>query len=123
MLRFAESIGGGSNGTATAATTIEVRIGEFLNIVCPKYSLEESSSTIEFHALHRVSKQEFDECKISDINSKHPILKCDRPFETVKYTLYISKFSPVPDAIEFTPGNSYYFICMLYFLSTIKNPN
>ena len=41
----------------------------------------------------------------------HQILRCDKPFENVKYTFYISKFSPVPDAIEFIPGNDYYFIC------------
>jgi len=38
-------------------------------------------------------------------------MKCDKPNENLKYTLYISSFSPVPDALEFTPGKSYYFIC------------
>lgn len=63
----------------------------------------------------KVTKKEYDECRINNIESKKAILRCDRPYENVKYTLYISKFSPVPDAIEFIPGNSYYFICMYIF--------
>lgn len=59
---------------------------------------------------NKVSRKEYDECKIDNIEQRVPILKCDRPYDNVKYTLYISKFSPVPDAIEFTPGSSYYFI-------------
>ncbi|CAF0794935.1 unnamed protein product [Brachionus calyciflorus] len=91
---------------------IEVRIGEFLNIICPKYSSTNTLDTqkAEYHTLYKVSKEEFDECKINNIETRSSILKCDRPYENVKYTLYISKFSPVPDAIEFTPGSSYYFI-------------
>jgi hypothetical protein len=107
---------------------IEVRIGEFLNLVCPKYNLDGISSSsssssssanedydnlIEYHSIYMVTKQEYEECKLNDIESKKPILKCDRPYENLKYTLYISKYSPVPDAIEFIPGNNYYFICKL----------
>lgn len=65
---------------------------------------------IYFHFKIKVSKKEYDECRLNNIHQKVPILKCDRPNENVKYTLYISNFSPVPGAIEFTPGLSYYFI-------------
>ncbi|RMZ96126.1 ephrin-B2 isoform X2 [Brachionus plicatilis] len=90
---------------------IHVRIGEFLNIICPKYSANSlDNDKAEYHVLYQVSKKEYNECKIDNIQQRVPVLKCDRPYENVKYTLYISKFSPVPDAIEFTPGSKYYFI-------------
>ncbi len=57
----------------------------------------------------KVSKEEYDECSIK--HAARTIMKCDKPNENLKYTLYISSFSPVPDALEFTPGKSYYFIC------------
>ncbi len=83
---------------------------------CPKHNViaeysAEYEALIEYHTIYMVSKQEYDECKLNDIESKNPILKCDRPFENLKYTLYISRYSPVPDAIEFIPGKNYYFIC------------
>ncbi len=98
---------------------IDVKLGDFLNIICPTYSFNENpqqqpyamqQKIAEYHTIYRVSRQEYDECKIKHIELKQPILKCDRPSESVKYTLYISKFSPVPDAIEFSPGQEYYFI-------------
>ena len=85
---------------------IQVKLGEFLNIICPHSK--------EYHVLYKVSKEDYDSCSINDFNSLKTILKCDRPNENLKYTLYISSFSPVPDALEFTPGNSYYFICKLF---------
>ena len=60
--------------------------------------------------LNQVNKREYDECSILTNESKKYILRCDKPNESIKYTLYISSFSPVPDAIEFIPGHSYYFI-------------
>lgn len=60
--------------------------------------------------MYLVSKNEYDSCKISNIYTSRQILRCDKPFENVKYTFYISRFSPVPGAIEFIPGNEYYVI-------------
>jgi len=58
-----------------------------------------------------VSKDEYDTCQIKKTSTPvREILRCDKPFENIKYTFYISKFSPVPGAIEFTPGSDYYFI-------------
>lgn len=91
---------------------IDVRLGEFLNIICPKYSINDANNIIEYHSLYQVSKEEYDTCNINlnnNIESKQ-ILLCDKPFDNIKYTLYISQFSPVPNAPEFIPGNSYYFI-------------
>jgi hypothetical protein len=69
-------------------------------------------NSIEYYNLYKVNKDEYESCTLNDINlQQQPILKCDKPYENVRYTLYIAKFSPIPDAIEFIPGNSYYFIC------------
>ena len=113
-----------------------MHLGEFLNIVCPKYSANDdhdnNKSLIEYHTLYKVShsyllsycvqnifisrrikvsKNEYNSCQIQNTVETKQILRCDKPFDSVKYTLYISSYSPVPDAIEFMPGNSYYFIC------------
>ena len=120
-----------SSSSSTDSHTIDVKLGDVLNIMCPRYSpsngIDYETSNIrrnakqvlsinlvnaaEYHAIYRVSKEEHDACRINDIELKQPILRCDRPSENIKFTLYISKFSPVPDAIEFQPGNNYYFIC------------
>jgi hypothetical protein len=107
--------------------TIDVKLGDFLNILCPRYDNSEYAlntnanqqyainpslvKQAEYHTIYMVSKEEYDECLIRDIEHRQPVLRCDRPSENIKYTLYISRFSPIPEAIEFQPGNSYHFIC------------
>ena len=93
---------------------INVKIGEFLNIICPKYVNTDPATRddkIEYHTIYMVTKNEYDDCKLKSTVNHRLLLKCDRPFESLKYTLYISKFSPVPDAIEFVEGHDYYIIC------------
>lgn len=90
---------------------IDVQLGEFLNIHCPVYDFNEKSyKNVEYHTLYMVSKDEYDDCRIKKNSPVRQILRCDKPFENVKYTFYISTFSPIPGAIEFQPGNDYYFI-------------
>ena len=60
--------------------------------------------------MFKVSKEEYEDCRIQKTSPVRQILRCDKPFENVKYTFYISTFSPIPGAIEFQPGNDYYFI-------------
>jgi hypothetical protein len=90
---------------------INVRIGEFLNILCPKYIYDNDDP--EYHSIYMVSKNEYNECNLKQKNKL--LLKCDRPHDSLKYTLYISKFSPVPDAIEFVEGMDYYIMCKCNF--------
>lgn len=91
------------------ALVIHVKIGDFLNIVCPRYDtlLDLNNAELQFNSIYMVSKQEYDACELD-----HPrlLLKCDKPFDNLKYTLYISKYSPVPDAIEFSENRDYYLI-------------
>ena len=98
-----------------------MRIGEFLNIICPKYAQDtEQTEQIEYHTIYMVTRKEFDECQLnSNGNSHRLLLRCDRPFDSLKYTLYISKFSPVPDAIEFTEGKDYFIVCKCFFFFLI----
>ncbi len=101
---------------------INVRIGEFLNIICPKYFQDSQETTqVEYHTIYMVNKHEFDECKLKPtVNTHRLLVRCDRPFDSLKYTLYISKFSPVPDAIEFVEGKDYYIICKSSILLLIS---
>jgi hypothetical protein len=111
--------------------TVDVKLGDFLNIMCPRYNTDNNNNNeysinnnqpyainsrqAEYHAIYMVSREEYETCRIAEIEHRQPVLKCDRPSENVKYTLYISRFSPIPEAIEFQPGNSYHFICKRRF--------
>ena len=59
------------------------------------------------------SKHEFDNCIVNQNNPDTvPILKCDKPNSpnSVKFTIYFVKFSPVPNALEFEEDKEYYFL-------------
>ena len=100
--------------------TLDVQIGEFINFVCPRQETggDAGNAATEYHCIYMVSKHEYDECRVDGLERRKPVLKCDRPHDSLKYTLYISRYSPVPGAIEFMPGSSYYFICKLHTNST-----
>jgi hypothetical protein len=67
-----------------------------------------------YSVIYRVAtKHEFDNCIIDPNNVETvPILKCDKPHmkNTIKFTIYFVKFSPVPNALEFEEGKEYYFL-------------
>lgn len=108
---FKQKIDYGINNLLPHQAVIDVQIGEFLNLICPVYNFNDNEfRNVEYHTLYLVSKTEYDSCKINSIHTARQILRCDKPFENVKYTFYISRFSPVPGAIEFIPGNDYYVI-------------
>lgn len=84
------------------------QIGDNIDLICPK----QDESSAEYLTIYKVAtKEEFDNCYINPNNRQTvPILKCDKPQAAVKFTLFFIKFSPVPFALEFEEGKTYYFL-------------
>ena len=85
-----------------------------LNIICPLYPLETANDTeksvdIERYIIYNVSKEEYDNCMITNQNPKI-IAICDKPYKLLYFTVTFREFSPQPNAVEFKPGHDYYFI-------------
>jgi len=80
-----------------------------INIVCPKYEEGTPKERMERHMIYNVNKEEYDSCMI---HSKNPriIAYCTKPLEASVFTIRFRSFSPMPNALEFHSGQSYYFI-------------
>jgi len=93
--------------------SINARIGDSIDIICPKNEKDIDENELEYSIIYRVgSKFEFDNCLI-DLNNPETIqvFKCDKPkVGPLKYTMFFVKYSPVPFALEFQDDKEYYFI-------------
>lgn len=91
---------------------LNAHIGDSIDLVCPRSSLNDNS--YEYSVIYKVgSKYEFDNCLINPDNYETvPILKCDKinSINSVKFTIYFVKYSPVPNALEFEEDKEYYFL-------------
>ena len=45
------------------------------------------NAATEYHCIYMVSKHEYDECRVDGLERRKPVLKCDRPHDSLKYTL------------------------------------
>lgn len=80
-----------------------------VNIVCPVYKAGVSEAAQEQYIIYSVTKQEYESCRITQPNPKI-IAVCNRPHELMYFTITFRTFSPTPGALEFRPGQSYFFI-------------
>ncbi|RMZ95976.1 Ephrin-B2 [Brachionus plicatilis] len=91
---------------------LNAHIGDSIDLVCPRSSLNDNS--YEYSIIYKVgTKYEFDNCLINPENYETvPILKCDKinSINSVKFTIYFVKYSPVPNALEFEEDKEYYFL-------------
>ena len=79
--------------------------------MCPLYdqrTTPDEEDTEKF-VIYHVKKEEFDTCQIM---SAHPriLAQCDKPYSLRYFTISFRPFSPTPGALEFHPGQDYYFI-------------
>ncbi|CAF0708508.1 unnamed protein product [Brachionus calyciflorus] len=100
-----------SDYTSNYYLKLNAHIGDSIDLVCPRSSLNDN---YEYSIIYKVSsKYEFDNCLINPENYETvPILKCDKvnSANTVKFTIYFVKYSPVPNALEFEEDKEYYFL-------------
>jgi len=73
-----------------------------LNLICPHNSLEQ-------HVIYSVSKEEFDNCRVTNPRPKIVAI-CNKPQEFMYFTITFRSFSPTPGGLEFKPGQNYYLI-------------
>ncbi|MEE6491769.1 hypothetical protein FKM82_016359, partial [Ascaphus truei] len=92
--------------------TVEVRLNDYLDIVCPHY--EESSisgHTVERYTLFLVDEEEYVSCKP---RSKDQVRwECNKPFALhgpEKFSEKFQRFTPFTLGKEFKEGNTYYYI-------------
>ncbi len=64
---------------------------------------------MERFVIYVVNKEEYDTCRIMD---QHPrvIARCTTPHKLQFITISFRSFTPIPGALEYRPGQDYYFI-------------
>ncbi|VDD96290.1 unnamed protein product, partial [Enterobius vermicularis] len=85
---------------------ISVRLFDRVNILCPSPS-QYSSVPYEYTKLYAVSSDGYDVCELQD---EKPVGVCQDPFRQSTISITFRNFSPLPGALEFKPGKSYYVI-------------
>jgi ephrin-B len=80
-----------------------------INIYCPYYTRNTRRQDLEHHLIYNVGKEEFDTCRILSAQPRI-VAYCTQPYEQKIFTLSFRSFSPMPNTMEFHPGQDYYFI-------------
>lgn len=93
--------------------TVEVRINDYLDIICPHYAHGEvSSHAAERYVLYMVEKEDYEVCKPHSFDQLR--WECSRPFAPhapEKFSEKFQRFTPFTLGKEFRQGESYYYIC------------
>lgn len=97
--------------------TVEVRINDYLDIICPHYAHGEvSSHAAERYVLYMVEKEDYEVCKPHSFDQLR--WECSRPFAPhapEKFSEKFQRFTPFTLGKEFRQGESYYYICKYQF--------
>ncbi|XP_022077415.1 ephrin-A1b [Acanthochromis polyacanthus] len=92
--------------------TVEVKINDYLDIVCPHYAHGEvPSHAAERYVLYMVEKEDYDVCKPHSFDQLR--WECSRPFAPhapEKFSEKFQRFTPFTLGKEFRQGERYYYI-------------
>lgn len=105
--------------------TVEVRINDYLDIICPHYAHGEvPSHAAERYVLYMVEKEDYDVCKPHSFDQLR--WECSRPFAPhapEKFSEKFQRFTPFTLGKEFRQGESYYYICkyLIFIFITVYN--
>ncbi|KAM3614870.1 uncharacterized protein V6R79_020160 [Siganus canaliculatus] len=92
--------------------TVEVRINDYLDIICPHYTNGKvSSHAAERYVLYMVEKEDYEVCKPHSFDQLR--WECSRPFALhapEKFSEKFQRFTPFTLGKEFRQGESYYYI-------------
>lgn len=96
---------------------MEVRINDYLDIVCPHYTHGEVLSQLaERYVLYMVEREDYEVCKPHSFDQLR--WECSRPFAPhapEKFSEKFQRFTPFTLGKEFRQGESYYYICKCHF--------
>ncbi|CAL8290671.1 unnamed protein product [Merluccius merluccius] len=91
---------------------VEVRINDYLDIICPHYARGEvPSQEAERYVLYMVEKEDYDVCKPHSFDQLR--WECSRPFAQhapERFSEKFQRFTPFTLGKEFRHGESYYYI-------------
>lgn len=85
---------------------ISVRLFDRVNILCPAPS-QYPTVPYEYTKLYAVSLEGYDIC---ELQHEKPVGVCQDPTRQSTISITFRDFSPLPNAVEFQPGRSYYVI-------------
>jgi len=96
-----------------------VRLLDRVTILCPQPVPESgnrspNNSSYEYSKLYMVSREGYDACELQD---EKQLGVCSTPERQSSISLVFRDFSPLPSALEFQPGRSYYVIGELEHLA------
>lgn len=100
---------------------VEVRLNDYLDIVCPHYPEGEVLSLdAERYVLYMVEREDYETCKPQSYDQMR--WECGHPFAPhapEKFSEKFQRFTPFTLGKEFRQGESYYYICKYHhsFLS------
>ncbi|KAI2653061.1 Ephrin-A1 [Labeo rohita] len=91
---------------------VEVRLNDYLDIVCPHYPLGEvPSQDAERYVLYMVEREDYDTCRPQSYDQMR--WECGHPFALhapEKFSEKFQRFTPFTLGKEFRQGESYYYI-------------
>jgi len=90
-----------------------VRIGDFLDIMCPHTGLTgtvKANATSMFNIYRVYDSDSFDSCRVT--KKSKLFFSCDRPKQENKLTLKMQTFSPSPFGFKFEYCQTYYYIAL-----------
>ncbi|KAG9279372.1 ephrin-A1a [Astyanax mexicanus] len=91
---------------------VEVRLNDYLDIVCPHYPLGEvPSQDAERYVLYMVEREDYDACRPQSYDQMR--WECGHPFAPhapEKFSEKFQRFTPFTLGKEFRQGESYYYI-------------
>ncbi|KAG7457878.1 hypothetical protein MATL_G00231860 [Megalops atlanticus] len=92
--------------------TVEVRLNDYLDIVCPHYPLGEvPSQEAERYVLYMVEREDYEACRPQSYEQMR--WECSHPFAAhapEKFSEKFQRFTPFTLGKEFRRGESYYYI-------------
>lgn len=92
---------------------MEVRLNDYLDIVCPHYPEGEVPQLdAERYVLYMVEREDYDSCKPQSYDQMR--WECGHPFAPhapEKFSEKFQRFTPFTLGKEFRQGESYYYIC------------
>ncbi|XP_046872480.1 ephrin-A1b [Hypomesus transpacificus] len=92
--------------------TVDVRINDYLDIICPHYTRGElPSQEAERYVLYMVEREDYEVCKPHSFDQLR--WECSRPFAAhspERFSEKFQRFTPFTLGKEFRQGESYYYI-------------
>lgn len=86
---------------------ITVKIGDKMDLICPRFDDGLNHNQKMFHRIFEVSKDAFKTC---DSSKGKRLIDCNKPNQEKKYTVLFQDTNPSPYGLEFLPGETYYYI-------------